>query len=95
MIVVVTNVPFLYPLKKTENQTFSGAFWVYKIGTLTTNGLRLFGTFPSFTQKLKIVANAVRKISTFCFTIFTGMSLLLVTLHVQNFFIFTAGKVSK
>ena len=95
MIVVVTNVPILYPLKKTENQTFSGAFGVYKIGKLTTNGLRLFGTFSSFTQKLKIVANVVRKISTFCFKIFTGMTLLLVALHVQNFFISTAGKVSK
>ena len=35
----LTNVPILYPLKKPENQSFSGVFRGYKIETLIRHGL--------------------------------------------------------
>ena len=36
------NVPFLYPLKTSENHTFSDAFRKYKLGKLDINGLTHF-----------------------------------------------------
>ena len=37
---LVPRVPFLYPLKTSENHRFSDVFRGYKIGTRGTNGLR-------------------------------------------------------
>ena len=34
-----TNIPFLYPLKASENLWFSNIFRGYKSGTLVENGL--------------------------------------------------------
>ena len=36
-----TNVPPLYPLKRSENLRFSGVFGGYRSGTLVENGLRV------------------------------------------------------
>ena len=36
------NVPFLYPLKTSENQKFSDVFRGYKNKTLDSNGLNYF-----------------------------------------------------
>ena len=38
----LSNIPILYPLKKTENQSFSDIFRGYKMGTLARNGLICF-----------------------------------------------------
>ena len=80
----MANFLILHFLKKLENQTFSGVFRVYKMRTLALHGLRRFGNFPSFTQKLKKVKNVVRKIYAFCFKIFIVMSLLLVGIIITN-----------
>ena len=36
----LVNVPILYPLKRPENQRFSGVFRGYKMGTLAGNMLK-------------------------------------------------------
>ena len=38
----LSNIPFIYPLKTSENKRFSDVFRGYKKGTLETNGLMFF-----------------------------------------------------
>ena len=52
------NVPILYPLKKPENQRFSGVFRGYnKMGTLAWNGLT--GKPTKMLEKAKHVENTL------------------------------------
>ena len=49
-------VPILYPLKIPENQMFCGVFRVYKIGTLTRNGLIHSSSEPKSILQFEILA---------------------------------------
>ena len=84
----LVNSHILYPLKTSENQRSFGVFSGYKTEvTLATNGLRRFGYFASIYTKIEKVTNIARKNICILISIFKGILLLWVALHVLSFFI--------